>query len=109
MKMLLATFAVVFAVLCLSSSASAQTGNGAPNGPHYNLNILGKDNCPTGDFTDSNRHSIVVKLHFSATQNITTTDRTNRIYLAPGDFQVLDGNACDNGGAQFQLPAPVDG
>ena len=32
-------------------------------------------------------------------------DKRNKILLAEGDFQVLDGNACDGNGAKFQLPA----
>ena len=32
-------------------------------------------------------------------------DKRNKIFLQEGDFQVIDGNACDNDGALFQLPA----
>jgi hypothetical protein len=93
------------------------TGNGAPSGGHYNLNILGKDHCAGDDLTGSNRHTIQVLLDFNdGSQNGTLAvdlDRRNKIFLAEGDFQVLDGNACDSDGAKFQLPAdpytcPVD-
>lgn len=92
-------------------------GNGAQSGPHYNLNILGKTTCSGDDLTGSNRHTIQVLLNFDDGNNngqlATTLDRRNKIYLVEGEFQVLDGNACDGNGAKFQLPAnpytcPVD-
>jgi hypothetical protein len=95
--------------LALAAPAAAQTGNGAPNGNHYNLNILGKDNCAGDDLTGSNRHTIQVLLNFDDGDNtgqvFSALDRRNKILLTEGDFQVLDGNACDGDGARFQLPA----
>src|SRR2546422_814204 len=92
-----------------TAAALAQTGNGAPNGGHYNLNILGKRDCTPADLTGSNRHTIQVLLNGgqkAADINGTlalTLDKANKIFLQPGnDFQVLDGNACD--GALFELP-----
>jgi hypothetical protein len=87
--------------------ALAQTGNGAPNGSHYNLNIIGMADCKSAAMTDSNRHTIFVLLNYS---DATPTDPTaiaqlskkNKIFLQEGSFQVIDGNACD--GAVFQLP-----
>jgi hypothetical protein len=100
-------FRMILAAVLLSGSALA--GNGAPNGSHYNLNILGKDNCAGDDLTGSNRHTIQVLLDFDDGDNsgqvFATMDRRNKILLAEGDFQVLDGNACDGDGATFQLPA----
>jgi len=93
--------------------------NGAPSGAHYNLNLLGKTNCAGDDLTDSNRHTIQVLLNFSDDPdadnivgddpgNIVTLDKRNKIFLASGtDFQVMDGNACDGGGAKFTLPSNV--
>jgi len=93
------------------TSASAQTGNGAPSGTHYNLNILGKTQCAGDDLTDSHRHTIQVLLNGGDNATdlngtlASAIDKRNKIYLTEGaDFQVLDGNACD-GGALFQLPA----
>src|SRR5262249_286070 len=84
-------------------------GNGAPSGTHYNLNILGKDHCAGDDLKDTNRHTIQVLLHFSDVtttgQLASTLDKRNKIFLKEGDFQVMDGNACDGHGAVFQLPA----
>jgi len=70
------------------------TGNGAQSGSHYNLNIIGHDNCPGDDLKGTNRHVIDVLLN-----------GRNQINLVEGDFAVLDGNACDGDGATFQLPA----
>ena len=93
------------------TSAFGQTGNGAPPGAHYNLNILGKKQCSGDDLTDSHRHTIQVLLNGGDVANdlngtlASAIDKRNKIYLQEGDdFQVLDGNACD-GGAKFQLPA----
>jgi hypothetical protein len=90
-------------------SPDAGTGNGAPSGSHYNLNIIGHDHCAGDDLKGTNRHVISVLLNFNdgsqAGQDPVTLDRRNKIFLAEGDFRVLDGNACDGDGATFQLPA----
>lgn len=91
-------------VLALGLGTSAtygQTGNGAPSGPHYNLNIIGvpkaktalmKDDGLTGQYG----HAIFVK-----------EDGLSKIMLSQGaTFQVLDKNGTDGDGAAFQLPAP---
>lgn len=71
------------------------TGNGAPSGGHYNLNIIGT-NDKTADMTDSSGRVIFVKL-----------DGKSKINLAEGpEFQVLDKNGTDGNGATFQLPNP---
>src|SRR5215813_3798615 len=88
------------------------TGNGAPSGSHYNLNILGKRDCTPADLNGNNGHTIQVFLsggQKAADINGTlalTLDKANKIFLQPGnDFQVLDGNACD--GALFMLPTNI--
>ena len=100
---------IVLGLAVGTAAALAQTGNGAPNGGHYNLNILGKRDCTPADLTGSDRHTIQVLLNggqSAAEINGTlavTLDKQNKIFLQPGDdFQVLDGNACD--GALFMLP-----
>ena len=99
----------------IAAPLAAFAGNGAPSGAHYNLNILGKTNCSPEDLTGSNRHTIQVLLNGGQrAEDIDGTlalniDKRNKIYLAQstdGTFQVLDGNACDGNGAEFQLPAP---
>jgi hypothetical protein len=74
--------------------AYAGNGNGAPSGPHYNLNIIGVPKGKAADMTGSNGHRIFVPLEGNC-----------RINLSMGDFQVLDGN-CTDGPAAFQLPNP---
>jgi len=77
----------------------ATTGNGAPSGAHYNLNIIGvsKDKAPT--FDGGNGRRIFVGL------GKTGAASTTRINLIEGDFAVLDANGTD-GTAAFQLPNP---
>jgi hypothetical protein len=107
MKAFILGMVLVFA----AAPAMAQGGgNGAPNGGHYNLNLIGHDDCLGGDFTGSNRHVIAVLLNYNdGSQNgqlATTLDKRNKIFLAGGtDFQVTDGSACD--GAYFTLPWDV--
>jgi hypothetical protein len=102
-------YGIATAVLLAWTGNVPAGGNGAPSGDHYNLNILGKDRCSGDDLTGSNRHTIQVLLRFSDgsnnNQSAVTLDKRNKIYLSPGDFKVLDGNACDSDGAKFQLPA----
>ena len=75
-------------------SASVSTGNGAPSGSHYTLNIIGMANPKSTDLTGNNGSRIFVPLTGST-----------KIMLSEGDFQVLDANATDGSGA-FQLPNP---
>src|SRR5687767_11640861 len=102
---------VFLGIAALASPAYAQgDGNGGLSGGHYNLNILGKDNCAGDDLEGSNRHTIQVLLNFrDGTPTDPTSDpvldKRNKIFLQEGDFRVIDGNACDNDGALFQLPA----
>ena len=79
--------------------ATASTGNGAPSGAHYTLNIIGvaKDKSP--DFTGGNGSRIFVDL------GTTGAAANTRINLTEGDFAVLDANGTD-GVAAFQLPNP---
>jgi len=79
----------------------------------YSLQIIAHDRCPKGTFDNSNRRSIAVLADFTPDVNtgdvfVTIEDKRNLIFLVPGDtFQVLDGNACNQGGAVFQLPPDV--
>jgi hypothetical protein len=80
----------------VASPALAQTGNGAPNGPHYNLNIIGIDpeKAKKVDMTDSNRHTIFVKLGVRKQDGTGAVE--TKIYLgASDDFVVCDGNGFD--------------
>lgn len=74
---------------------AGQTGNGAPSGPHYNLNIIGVAKDKTADMTGNSGHRIFVPLEGNA-----------KINLYEGDaFEVLDANGTQ-GPAEFQLPNP---
>lgn len=104
-------FLCIAALAIAVAPATAQTGNTKLSGSHYNLNIQGKKTCAGDDLTGSNRHTIQVLLNFSD-QNyngvpLVALDRRNKIFLSSGEFQVLDGNACDGDGAKFQLPGDV--
>ena len=99
-------------VLALVTPAFAGGGNGAPSGPHYNLNLIGMEKGKYPDMTNSNRHTIFVALNNQAGTN-------SRIYLTPGEFQVCDGNGYDAAwdcygnqvgasGAVFQLPCNIN-
>jgi hypothetical protein len=76
-----------------TTDTTKTTGNGAPNGAHYNLNIIGVPKEKTATITSGNR--IFVPL-----------EGVCKIDLSPGDFSVLDGNCTDNSPAAFQLPNP---
>ena len=79
--------------------ATATTGNGAPSGAHYNLNIIGvsKDKSPTFDGGSGRR----IFVDLGKTGVVANT----RINLIEGDFAVIDANGTD-GTASFQLPNP---
>ncbi len=109
-KAIVILFTLVLAIpftFVMAFAGNLDTG-GTLSGGHYNLNILGKEDCKSEDMTDSNRHTIFVLLNESPpaptdpTTINTTLSRKNRIFLQEGPFQVIDGNACD--GAIFQLP-----
>ena len=77
------------------SAGQSETGNGAPSGGHYSLNILGVSKGKTADMTGNDGHRIFVPLYGKA-----------KIELVEGaDFAVLDANGTD-GPAVFQLPDP---
>jgi hypothetical protein len=98
-------------------ASTAATGNGAPNGTHYNLNIIGVPKDKTADMTNNDGHRIFVQLTGGEDagtltgKDFTQLNKVNKIFLQPApageSFQVLDANATDTNGALFQLPADV--
>jgi hypothetical protein len=102
MKKLFAIVAILSVVASGSAVALAKTttvsvettGNGAPSGAHYNLNIIGVPKEKTADMDGNNGHRIFVPL-----------EGKTKILLQEGDFAVLDANGTD-GSASFQLPNP---
>ena len=79
-------------LLTLVFTASAHpTGNGAPSGEHYNLNIICVPNGKKADMANTQGHTIFV-----------SCSGTSKINLIEGaDFEVLDRNGTD-GSASFQ-------
>src|SRR3989442_6258243 len=82
------SFIAVLLIVAIIGPAPAGAGNGAPNGPHYNLNIIGVSDPKTQPLTNSDRHTIFVALGKDVSV-------TSNIYLTPGPFAVSDGNAFD--------------
>jgi hypothetical protein len=76
-----------------------ETGNGAPSGAHYTLNIIGVPKDKSPNFTGGSGHRIFVDLGKAGTAVNT------RINLGQGDFGVTDANGTD-GSAGFRLPNP---
>ena len=96
------------------------TGNGAPSGSHYNLNIIGVPKDKTAAMTNNDGHRIFVQLMggdpAGGLTGISGTflkdlNKVNKIFLEPAplneSFLVLDANATDSSGALFQLPVDV--
>jgi hypothetical protein len=100
-----------------STTAVSTTGNGAPSGTHYNLNIIGVPKDKTADMTNNDGHRIFVQLTGGedagtlTNKDFSLLNKVNKIFLQPAptgeSFQVLDANATDSNGALFQLPADV--
>jgi hypothetical protein len=83
------------ALMLAVPSISSATGNGAPSGGHYTLNIIGVSNPKTAPMDNSDRHTIFVPEKGGC-----------QISLVVGEFNVNDGNCFDGDGAEFQLPNP---
>src|SRR5439155_3514830 len=95
--LIVAGFATVeLSVGVFPTGASAGTGNGAPSGSHYNLNIIGVSKLKTASLLGTSGKSIFVPLVGNC-----------KINLKLGSpFDVLDRNCTDDGLALFQLPNP---
>jgi len=95
--------AVLAATIFATASAVAQTGNGAPNGAHYSLNIIGVPHAKSANPDWASGHVIFVNLG-SKDNGVSTKILLNQSAEA-GVFDVLDKNGTD-GEASFSLPAP---
>lgn len=87
--------AAVTATIGSLGQAAQATGNGAPSGAHYTLNIIGVSKDKAAEMDGNNGSRIFVPLWGKA-----------KINLTEGDFGVLDANGTDNDGATFALPNP---
>ncbi len=76
-------------------AVNPSTGNGAPSGSHYTLNVIGVSQDKTAAMDGNNGSRIFVPLEGKA-----------KINLTEGDFGVLDANGTDANGAEFSLPNP---
>jgi hypothetical protein len=83
---------------------SAQTGNGAPSGAHYSLNIIGVAKSKNPDMGSAGGSVIFVTLGSKDGAAVTTKILLEQS-AAAGEFSVLDKNGTD-GEASFSLPAP---
>ena len=84
------------AVPSVALAAKTPTGNGAPSGPHFNLNIHGVSNSNGTSYSGNNKNDIFVPLTGKCA-----------IHLVEGTpFEVLQPNCTKHGAAAFQLPTP---
>ena len=104
MRTTLCLVASLAAAASTATAAFAQTGNGAPSGTHYNLNIIGVSHNKSVNMNQGAGNVIFVYLGSSRTG---ATAVTTKILLQDGPFQVLDKNGTDDGVASFQLPGPA--
>ena len=82
---------------------SGHTGNGAPSGPHFNLNIIGVSHDKNPNMGGSGDVIFVGLGSKSDAEAVSTKIMLSQ--TADGSFQVLDKNGTD-GEASFALPAP---
>ena len=97
--------AAVVATLTATAVAAAQkatTGNGAPSGPHYNLNIIGVSHDKNPNMNGSGN---VIFVDLGTKSGVAVTTKILLSQAADGVFEVLDKNGTD-GEASFALPAP---
>src|SRR3989442_9371187 len=98
--------AAVAAALSATAVAAAQqvaTGNGAPSGSHYNLNIIGVSHDKNANMDQGSGSVIFVDL---GSKDVTVSTKILLSQSADaGVFEVLDKNGTD-GEASFELPAP---
>lgn len=102
-------------------AGQVETGNGAPSGAHYNLNIIGVPQDKMNDIDANNENGVGNRIFVQLVggddvedikgQKLQDISKVNKIFLEPGDdFAVLDANATAHhggDGALFQLPIDV--
>ena len=94
--------AVLAATMGATTVAVAQTGNGAPSGAHYSLNIVGVPRVKNANPDWASGHVIFVNL---GSKDVGVSTKILLSQNADGVFDVLDKNGTD-GEASFSLPAP---
>jgi hypothetical protein len=86
------------------SASATTTGNGAPSGAHFTLNIIGVAKGKSANMDNAGGSVIFASLGGKTGAAVTTKIELNQ-GAAAGVFQVLDKNGTD-GTATFSLPAP---
>ncbi len=81
----------------VSSASTSQTGNGAPSGPHFTLNIHGVASGQGFSSAGSAGNNIFAPLNGNC-----------KINLQQGPFEVINSN-CVTSNALYQLPNPDNG
>lgn len=105
MKKVIITSLILIIVVSLGMAFATndETGNGAPSGKHFTLNIIGTSNPKNVNMDQGAGKVIFVKL---GGEDADEVDRHTKITLTEGDdFAVLDKNGTD-GEAEFMLPPP---
>ena len=95
LKFLIVGVTTLALVISASSTVLGGTGNGAPSGEHYTLNIIGVSKDKNANMDNAGGNVIFVDL----------TGKTKIMLEEGDDFGVLDKNGTD-GTATFQLPDP---
>jgi hypothetical protein len=82
----------------MEGSSAVANGNGLPDNGQarlYKFNLIGVPREKNPDMTGDAGKRMFVKL-----------EGQSKIYLLPGEFDILDANATDGNGGKFQLPDP---
>lgn len=96
MKRLGIVFVAALFVAASASTVVAGTGNGAPSGAHFNLNLIGFSNGDNIKSTTGTSGKVI----------FVPLSGTCKIDLSMGPFKVLDNNCTDGTDAAYQLPNP---
>ncbi len=113
MRRLIGITVAVVMLLSLSIPALAAKPGTDFNGPHYNLNLIGKDKVMPGDYDNWDRHTMFVPLDSSEMTfpieqpnnlpgNPATMEGVKITMTQGAEFAVKDGNATDGFG-EFML------
>ena len=112
-KIIAVGLAIVLLLTVAVTPALAKKPGTDFNGPHYNLNLIGKDKEMPGDYDNPDRHTMFVPLDTTG-MTIDLEEPNNldqetlpgiKIEMTQGDeFAMIDGNATDGYGA-FEIGA----
>src|SRR2546430_9868765 len=84
--------AALGAVMCRTAVVAAQTGNGAPSGPHFNLNIIGVSHDKSPNMAGGSCNVIFADL---GTRNSPATTTILLSQTADGGFDAVDTTGTD--------------